>query len=257
MASTVLVAHADHASTVSLAFSFALILIFLLVFFCFLRILWVVVCRLKDDGMDVLDLWLTISWTILIDTIKVVVKLLFVFWDGVFVFNVSTMAEDINNLFSRLTFTEEEANQVVGMNKLSPNFHGHEAWAVGKVMSTEKINREAMYRVLHNREGEPLLEIGKGKAKVDEEASDSSSVTDRRLKRAPKEGRSHVSGRCKSRVAMKEFGKVLDELALIDIKPDKGRKPTNDYKDPRLFFKYEACWLRIKMLRISSKKSVK
>ncbi|MBA0775148.1 hypothetical protein Gotri_010309, partial [Gossypium trilobum] len=147
------------------------------------------------------------------------------------------MAEDINNLFSRLTFTEDEANQVVGMNKLSSNFHGHEAWAIGRVMSTEKINREAMYRVLksiwfskdpvcfvampkgyflvkfssledrtrifnmspwwHNREGEPSLEIGKGKAKVDEEASDSSSVTDRRLKRDLKEGRSHVRSKQK------------------------------------------------------------
>ncbi|MBA0846851.1 hypothetical protein Goshw_008357 [Gossypium schwendimanii] len=158
------------------------------------------------------------------------------------------MAEDINNLFSRLTFTEEEANQVVGMNKLSPNFHGHEAWAVGKVMSTEKINREAMYRVLksiwfskdpmlHNREGEPLLEIGKGKAKVDEEASDSSSVTARRIKRAPKEGRSHVSGRCKSRVAMEEFGKVLDELALTDIKPDKGWLTWSNIRDGSGFVK--------------------
>ncbi|KAA3487553.1 reverse transcriptase [Gossypium australe] len=242
-----------------------------------------------------------------------------------------------------------------------------------------------MMRRGRNGEGEPSLEIGKGKAKVDEEASDSGSITDRRLQRVPKEGRSRVrsnktkarsrevehvrlkynmdgcfvveaegrcgglallwkneanitinnfsnhhinslvsidgmdcfrfidwivggdsnailndaknfGGRCKSRVVMEEFGKVLDELALIDIKPNKGwftwssirdgssfvketldrfvvlasgvekmsflstyvvrrscldhdailldligLKLTNDFKDPRLFFKYEAC----------------
>ncbi|KAH1046453.1 hypothetical protein J1N35_037237 [Gossypium stocksii] len=58
------------------------------------------------------------------------------------------MAEDINNLFARLTFTEDEANQVVELNKISLNSQGHEAWDVGKIMSTEKLNREAMYRVL-------------------------------------------------------------------------------------------------------------
>ncbi|MBA0748111.1 hypothetical protein Gogos_004963, partial [Gossypium gossypioides] len=43
---------------------------------------------------------------------------------------------------------EEEATQVVELNKSSLDFNGHEAWAVGRVMSTEKINREGMYRVL-------------------------------------------------------------------------------------------------------------
>ncbi|PPS09959.1 hypothetical protein GOBAR_AA10686 [Gossypium barbadense] len=126
-----------------------------------------------------------------------------------------------------------------------------------------------MMRKGRNGEGKPSLKIGKGKAKVDEEGSNFGSVTDRGLKRVPKEGRSRVrskrkkmrgysaegeveslvrlaSGRCKSRVAMEEFGKVLDELALIDIKPDKGLKPINEYTDPRLFFKYEVYWAKDK-----------
>ncbi|MBA0549359.1 hypothetical protein Golob_020395 [Gossypium lobatum] len=170
--------------------------------------------------MDVLDLC---------DTIKVVVKLLFVFWDGVFVFNVCTMAEDINNLFSRLTFTEEEANQVVGMNKLSPNFHGHEAWAVGKVMSTEKINREAMYRVwLRVKLGQPNANRGNWRNGVEILIGndDVNKMDDEK-----------VSGRCKSRVAMEEFGKVLDELALIDIKPDKGWLTWSNIRDGSSFVK--------------------
>ncbi|MBA0793079.1 hypothetical protein Gohar_017511 [Gossypium harknessii] len=43
----------------------------------------------------------------------------------------------------------------------------------------------------------------------------------------------------------------MDELALVDIKPDKGwftwvnnrgRKPKMQYKDPRLSFKFDECW---------------
>ncbi|MBA0841142.1 hypothetical protein Goarm_003652, partial [Gossypium armourianum] len=48
------------------------------------------------------------------------------------------MEEDINNLFARMTFTEDKTNQVVGKHKTSLNFQGHEAWAVGKGMATEK-----------------------------------------------------------------------------------------------------------------------
>ncbi|MBA0704947.1 hypothetical protein Golax_017169, partial [Gossypium laxum] len=80
------------------------------------------------------------------------------------------------------------------MNKLSSNFQGHEAWVVGRVMSMEKINREAMYwgmmmqirwmmRRRHDGKGEPSLEIRKGKAKAYEEALDYGSLTDRKLKR--------------------------------------------------------------------------
>ncbi|MBA0672701.1 hypothetical protein Goklo_025476 [Gossypium klotzschianum] len=106
-----------------------------------------------------------------------------------------------------MTFTEDKTNQVVGKHKTSLNFQGHEAWAVGKGMATEKVNREAMYRrdkveiliendgtksidnATEGRDGELdlSLEIAKGKGKMDEGASDSSSLTDKRMKRAPKE----------------------------------------------------------------------
>ncbi|MBA0846777.1 hypothetical protein Goshw_007176, partial [Gossypium schwendimanii] len=277
------------------------------------------------------------------------------------------------------------------MNKLSSNFQEHEAWVVGRVMSMEKTNREAMYWVLKlirftiepmcfvskpkgyflvkfsNLEDRTrnfnvsLLEIRKGKAKANEEALDYGSLTDRRLKRVPKKGGSRVRSKRKkirgysgegeeespirlvrrklsdgvlpfketkarSRemkrvallskneakitiknfsnhhinslvsvdgmdcfrftsfygfaylnyrdqswellrrvVAMEKFGKAMDELALIDIKPDKGwfmwsnirdgssivkerldRFMVSAYKDPRLFFKYFACWAKDK-----------
>ncbi|KAH1113932.1 hypothetical protein J1N35_007310 [Gossypium stocksii] len=50
------------------------------------------------------------------------------------------MAEDINELLMKLSFSEEEAMRVV-------NTKGFEAWAIGKMMSEEKVNRVAMYRV--------------------------------------------------------------------------------------------------------------
>ncbi|MBA0756104.1 hypothetical protein Gogos_022415 [Gossypium gossypioides] len=58
------------------------------------------------------------------------------------------MGEDINELLERLTFSEEESRKVISSNRFSTNPKGYEAWAVGKTMSNEKINREAMSRVL-------------------------------------------------------------------------------------------------------------
>ncbi|KAK5793997.1 hypothetical protein PVK06_035186 [Gossypium arboreum] len=58
------------------------------------------------------------------------------------------MAEDINNLLARLKFSEEESTSVVGLRKHSMDDQGYEAWAIGKVLSKDKINREAMYRLL-------------------------------------------------------------------------------------------------------------
>ncbi|MBA0549338.1 hypothetical protein Golob_020374, partial [Gossypium lobatum] len=70
------------------------------------------------------------------------------------------MAKDIKKLFARLTFLEETTTQVVGVNKPLLDFIGHEAWAVGKE--------------------ECEVEKGKGKLKVGEEVSDSSSLNDKR-----------------------------------------------------------------------------
>ncbi|KAG8478724.1 hypothetical protein CXB51_028563 [Gossypium anomalum] len=53
------------------------------------------------------------------------------------------MAEDINEMLGRLTFFEEESKRVIRLD-----YKGYEAWAVGKIMSDEKIKKEAMYRVL-------------------------------------------------------------------------------------------------------------
>ncbi|MBA0575724.1 hypothetical protein Golob_024102, partial [Gossypium lobatum] len=55
--------------------------------------------------------------------------------------------EDINKLLEKLKFSEEEATKVVSTKLGSINSQGFEAWAIGKIMFVEKVNREAMYRV--------------------------------------------------------------------------------------------------------------
>ncbi|KAH1128708.1 hypothetical protein J1N35_000086 [Gossypium stocksii] len=46
-------------------------------------------------------------------------------------------------------FSEEESVQVISPNAVN-NFQGFEAWAVGRIMAKEKLNREAMYRVFRS-----------------------------------------------------------------------------------------------------------
>ncbi|MBA0849715.1 hypothetical protein Goshw_019803 [Gossypium schwendimanii] len=57
------------------------------------------------------------------------------------------MVEDINELQNKLSFLEEEATKVMSTKVGSNSSQGFEAWAIGKVMSEEKVNREAMYHV--------------------------------------------------------------------------------------------------------------
>ncbi|MBA0553947.1 hypothetical protein Golob_013083, partial [Gossypium lobatum] len=60
------------------------------------------------------------------------------------------MAEDLNELLENLTFSKEESKRVFGSNRFSTNPKGYEAWAIGKIMTNERINKEAMYRVLRS-----------------------------------------------------------------------------------------------------------
>ncbi|MBA0654147.1 hypothetical protein Goklo_021217, partial [Gossypium klotzschianum] len=68
-------------------------------------------------------------------------------WRGVV---LSRMAEDINVLLERLNFSEEEWIRVISSNMKSSKIQGYEAWAVEKIMSGEKVNKNAMYRVLNS-----------------------------------------------------------------------------------------------------------
>ncbi|KAG8492953.1 hypothetical protein CXB51_010216 [Gossypium anomalum] len=54
-------------------------------------------------------------------------------------------AKDINKLLEKLNFSEEEATKVISTKLGSINSQGFEAWAIRKIMSIEKVNREAMY----------------------------------------------------------------------------------------------------------------
>ncbi|MBA0770683.1 hypothetical protein Gotri_019286 [Gossypium trilobum] len=60
------------------------------------------------------------------------------------------MAEDINVLLERLNFSEEEWIRVISSNVKSSKIQGYEAWAVEKIMSGEKVNKNAVYRVLNS-----------------------------------------------------------------------------------------------------------
>ncbi|KAK5771601.1 hypothetical protein PVK06_047826 [Gossypium arboreum] len=57
------------------------------------------------------------------------------------------MEEDINSLLEKLNFSEEETAKIFCKNLDSNNSQGFEAWAIGKLLFVEKVNREAMYRV--------------------------------------------------------------------------------------------------------------
>ncbi|MBA0761135.1 hypothetical protein Gotri_023821 [Gossypium trilobum] len=56
------------------------------------------------------------------------------------------MVEDTNKLWEKLNFLEEEAIRVVS-TKLGSNNPRVLKHGLGKIMSREKVNREAMYRV--------------------------------------------------------------------------------------------------------------
>ncbi|KAK5803050.1 hypothetical protein PVK06_030690 [Gossypium arboreum] len=61
-----------------------------------------------------------------------------------------SIVEELNELLEKLTFSEEESKRVFSSTRLSSNSKGYEAWAIGKVMSNEKLNKEAMFRVLRS-----------------------------------------------------------------------------------------------------------
>lgn len=58
------------------------------------------------------------------------------------------MVEDINVLLERLNFSEEESIRFFSLNMSSTNVKGYKAWAVGKIMFDEKVDRDTMYHVL-------------------------------------------------------------------------------------------------------------
>ncbi|KAB1998687.1 hypothetical protein ES319_D12G107100v1 [Gossypium barbadense] len=58
------------------------------------------------------------------------------------------MDEDINDMLERLKFSKEESKRLINTKQNNENLQGYEAWVVGKIMAKEKLNQEAMYRVL-------------------------------------------------------------------------------------------------------------
>lgn len=58
------------------------------------------------------------------------------------------MGDELNAMMERLKFSEAEQEQVICDGISETNNMICEAWAVGKILAKEKINKEAMYRVL-------------------------------------------------------------------------------------------------------------
>ncbi|MBA0721587.1 hypothetical protein Golax_009111, partial [Gossypium laxum] len=58
------------------------------------------------------------------------------------------MVEDINEMLERLHFSKEESNRVISTKQNNDNLQGYEAWEVGNIIAKEKVNREAMHKVL-------------------------------------------------------------------------------------------------------------
>ncbi|KAK5833753.1 hypothetical protein PVK06_017607 [Gossypium arboreum] len=57
--------------------------------------------------------------------------------------------DEINELLGKLKFSEEELVQITS-TKGGGNIQGFESWAMGKIMETEHLNSEAMYRVFRS-----------------------------------------------------------------------------------------------------------
>lgn len=60
---------------------------------------------------------------------------------------VVNMVEEIREMFARLKFSEEESKKIFCHNMASSEVQGWEAWVVGKFLSKEKVNKNAMYMV--------------------------------------------------------------------------------------------------------------
>lgn len=56
------------------------------------------------------------------------------------------MAEEIRELLENFRFSEEESRKMVLKNLSIEADKGNEAWAVGRLLTKERVNKEAMYR---------------------------------------------------------------------------------------------------------------
>lgn len=60
------------------------------------------------------------------------------------------MDNEVKEMLSRLKFSEEESRKIFTDNSGNSYLKGWEAWAVGKLLTKEWVNKEAMYRVLRS-----------------------------------------------------------------------------------------------------------
>lgn len=60
------------------------------------------------------------------------------------------MEEEIREMLAKLKFSNEVARKIFKINEQSIGMTSYEAWAVGKLMMKEKVNKEVMYKVLRS-----------------------------------------------------------------------------------------------------------
>lgn len=66
------------------------------------------------------------------------------------VFLVLDMADEIRELLEKLRFFEEESKKIFCNSMTIEDEQGCEAWAVGKFLMNEKINKDVMYMVFRS-----------------------------------------------------------------------------------------------------------
>lgn len=60
------------------------------------------------------------------------------------------MVKEIRELLENLRFSEEESKKVMCKNLSTEADQGNEAWIVGRLMTKERVNKKAMYRVFRS-----------------------------------------------------------------------------------------------------------
>lgn len=60
------------------------------------------------------------------------------------------MDKEVRGMLQHLKFSEEKAKKVLSQNKIVQEGEGYEKWAMGKMLTKERIHNESMYRVLRS-----------------------------------------------------------------------------------------------------------
>lgn len=60
------------------------------------------------------------------------------------------MDEEVREMFMKLMFSKEELRKILTLNSSCMEMKGWDSWAVKNLLMNDKVNKEAMYRVLRS-----------------------------------------------------------------------------------------------------------